>query len=432
MEKKCEREDMSAIDTERMKNLKKMRETLVYDAYYLQAENYLKHAQMARSKPRIDMFLDQCSRLKEEDSYRSLWNMTITPLGHAKQYSLKEIEDMTDNFQPYTLIKSTKYGRMFSCPTNEAITIKTWDFFWPNINTYSYHPSRFCNELEILTDDNPHACLMKLKGFCFQNILAVVYDETPIQFLSYVISDGESFRWKDRMKVATQLASLFTWLHEKQFAIGRMEPSSIMIDKDFNMKVIDFPFLVRVRDIPHNNLPDAPEADNVTETLKDDVYAFGILLLRLITNNKNIEGPYHCWIREELQGGKGSIVDKSVLLNCDGVLACGITKLATECLDEDPNARPDMKNVSDRLTNLLEVNYSVKRRLAEIHSPGYKCELVGYSFWIRMSEIGFEQRQVCVAISERPGEQFGQTRMISVLTLALAVGVVGFLLFKKH
>ncbi|KAL3324687.1 hypothetical protein AABB24_038679 [Solanum stoloniferum] len=212
---------------------------------------------------------------------------------------------------------------------------------------------------------------------------------------------GESFRWEDRMKVATQLASLFTWLHEKQFAIGRMEPSSIMIDKDFNMKVIDFPFLVRVRDIPHNNLPDAPEADNVTETLKDDVYAFGILLLRLITNKKSIEGPYHCWIREELQGGKGSIVDKSVLLDCDGVLACGITKLATECLDEDPNARPDMKNVSDRLTNL-------------------------------MSGIGFEQRQVCVAISERPGEQFGQTRMISVLTLALAVGVVGFLLFKKH
>lgn len=49
-----------------------------------------------------------------------------------------------------------------------------------------------------------------------------------------------------------------------------------------------------------------------------------------------------------------------------------------------------------------------------------------------MSEIGFEQRQVCVAISERPGQQFGQTRMISVLTLALAVGVVGFFLFKKH
>ncbi|WMV55079.1 hypothetical protein MTR67_048464 [Solanum verrucosum] len=401
MEKKCEREDMSAIDTERMKNLKKMRETLIYDAYYLQAENYLKHGKMAISKPRVDMFLDQCSRLQEEDSYRSLWNMTITPLGHAKQYSLKEIEDMTDNFQPYTLIKSTKYGRMFSYPTNEAITIKTWDFFWPDFNGYSYHPSRFCNELEILTDDNPHACLMKLKGFCFQNILAIVYDETPIQFLSYVISDGESFRWEDRMKVAAQLATLFIWLHEKQFAIGRMEPSSIMIDKDFNMKVIDFPFLVRVRDIPHNILPDAPEADNVTETLKDDVYAFGILLLRLITNNKSIEGPYHCWIREELQGGKGSIVDKSVLLNCDGVLACGITKLATECLDEDPNARPDMKNVSDRLTNL-------------------------------MSEIGFEQRQVCVAISERPGEQFGQTRMISVLTLALAVGVVGFFLFKKH
>ncbi|XP_049380438.1 probable receptor-like protein kinase At1g80640 [Solanum stenotomum] len=150
---------------------------------------------------------------------------------------------------------------------------------------------------------------MKLKGFCFQNILAVVYDETPTQYLSRVISE-ESFRWEDRMKVATQLASLFTWLHEKRFAIGRMEPSAIMIDKEFNIKVVDFSSLVRVRDIPHNILPNAPEADNVTETLKDDVYAFGILLLRLITNNKNIEGPYHWWILEELQGGKRSIVDK--------------------------------------------------------------------------------------------------------------------------
>ncbi|KAH0746413.1 hypothetical protein KY285_008070 [Solanum tuberosum] len=145
---------------------------------------------------------------------------------------------------------------------------------------------------------------------------------------------------------------------------------------------------------------DAPEADNVTETLKDDVYAFGILLLRLITNNKNIEGPYHWWILEELQGGKRSIVDKSVLLNCDGVLACGITKLAAECLDEDPNARPDMKNVFDRLTNLI-------------------------------TKTDPRRRQGCDVFSERPGEQFRQTRMMNVLTLALAVGCLGFL-FKKQ
>ncbi|KAH0777849.1 hypothetical protein KY290_009260 [Solanum tuberosum] len=409
MAKECEREDMSANISERMKSLKKMREKLVFDAYYLQAENYYKSGKMARYKPRVDLFLDHCSRLAEKDLYRSLWDMTPTPLGHAKPYSFKEIEDIAFKFDLCKLICRTKNGRMFSCQTDVAITIKTWDFFWPASNAYADHPSRFCNELEILTDDNPHPCLMKLKGFCFQNILAVI------------------------MKVATQLASLFTWLNAKRLAIGRMEPSAIMIDKEFNIKVMDFSFLVCVRDIPHNILPDAPEADNVTQTLKDDVYAFGILLLRLITNNKNIEGPYHCWILEKLQDGKGSIVDKSVMLTCDSVLSCGITKLETQCLDEDPNARPDMKNVFDRLTNLVEVNDLVKRHFrAEIHSPGYKCELVGNSFWIHISKTNVGKRQVRDVFSERPGEQFRQTRMISIATLALAVGGLGFLLFKKH
>ncbi|KAG5577074.1 hypothetical protein H5410_057208 [Solanum commersonii] len=344
---------MSAIDRERVKNLEKMREKLIHDAYYLQAENYHKSGKIVRYKPLVDSFLDHCSHLVEKNFYGSLWNMTPTPLGHAKPYNFKNIEDMTFKFQLCKLINVTKYGRMFSCRTDDAITIKTWDFFWPANNDCFDHPSRFCNELEILTDENPYSCLMKLKWFCFQNILAVVYDETPTQYLLRVISEDENFRWEDRMKVATQLASLFTWLHEKRFAIGRMEPSAIMIDKEFNIKVVDFSSLGRVRDIPHNILPDAPEADNVTETLKEDAYAFSILLLRLITNNKNIEGPYHWWILEELQGGKRSIADKSVLLNYDGVLACGITKLAAECLDEDPNARPDMKNVFDRLTNLV-------------------------------------------------------------------------------
>ncbi|KAH0712529.1 hypothetical protein KY289_008488 [Solanum tuberosum] len=311
MEKECEREDMSAKVSERMKSLKKMREKLIFDA--------------------------------------SLWNMTPTPLGHAKPYSFKNIEDMTFKFQLCKLINVTKYGRMF-----------------------------------------------------------IVYDETPTQYLSRVISEEESFRWEDRMKVATQLASLFTWLHEKRFAIGRMEPSAIMIDKEFNIKMVDFSSLVHVRDIPHNILPDAPEADNVTETLKDDVYAFGILLLRLITNNKNIEGPYHWWILEELQGGKRSIVDKSVLLNCDGVLTCGITKLAAECLDEDPNARPDMKNVFDRLTNL---NHGRAKLIITKTDP--------------------RRRQGCDVFSERPGEQFRQIRMMNVLTLALVVGCLRFL-FKKQ
>ncbi|XP_049381206.1 uncharacterized protein LOC125845708 [Solanum stenotomum] len=126
MEKECEREDMSAKVSKRMKSLKKMREKLIFDAYYLQAENYYKSGKIARYKPRVDYFLDHCSLLVEKDLYRSLWNMTPTPLSHAKPYNFKNIEDMTFKFQLCKLINVTKYGRMFSCRTDDTITIKTW------------------------------------------------------------------------------------------------------------------------------------------------------------------------------------------------------------------------------------------------------------------------------------------------------------------
>nr|XP_033510164.1 probable serine/threonine-protein kinase PBL18 [Nicotiana tomentosiformis] len=240
------------------------------------------------------------------------------------------------------------------------------------------------SELEILTDKNWHPCLMKLKGFCFQYKLAVVYDEKPDKYLSGVLRSGKDFGWDDRMKVATQLASLFTWLHERQFASGGMEPSSIMIDKattkqrriqdlmfvdfnsdlkliydnicDFNIKILNLGFLVRIKEedngvltIPYLNLLDAYEG---TRTLKSDVYVFGVLLVGLIAKNANT--PYYCWIVDELQRGKRSIVDKSLLRrDYNGELACRITKLAAEYLKVDLNARPDMKDVFANLSSMI-------------------------------------------------------------------------------
>ncbi|XP_070011123.1 probable serine/threonine-protein kinase PBL18 [Nicotiana sylvestris] len=161
------------------------------------------------------------------------------------------------------------------------------------------------SEVEILTDENRHPCLMKLKGFCFQYKFAVVYDEKPDNYLSDVLRSGKDFGWDDRMKVATQLASLFTWLHERQFAFNLVLRYYL---QDFNIKVLDFGFLVRVKEednrvltIPYLNLPDAPEAYEGTRTLKSDVYVFGV---GLVANNKNVYTAYYCWIVDELQRGK--------------------------------------------------------------------------------------------------------------------------------
>ncbi|KAH0737618.1 hypothetical protein KY290_036323 [Solanum tuberosum] len=104
------------------------------------------------------------------------------------------------------------------CLTECNIAIKTWDFFVPQLPFYADHPARFC------------------------------------------------FGWDGRMKVATQLASLFVWFHEKRYAFGTVRPKDIMIDKDFNIKVFDFGFLTSVTNednwgpLPYRAIREPPEA----------------------------------------------------------------------------------------------------------------------------------------------------------------------------
>lgn len=59
---------------------------------------------------------------------------------------------------------------------------------------------------------------------------------------------GTDFRLHGRINVATQLASLIAWLHEKQFTVRAIDLSDIMSDEDFNIKVFDFNFLAPIRE----------------------------------------------------------------------------------------------------------------------------------------------------------------------------------------
>ncbi|VFQ79665.1 unnamed protein product [Cuscuta campestris] len=144
----------------------------------------------------------------------------------------------------------------------------------------------------------------------------------------------------DIMRVATQLASLFTWFHERGFSSGGITPEGIMIDSIFSIKVFDFGFLAHVREedntVPtcYPVLPDVPDTRySGIRTLKADVYVFGCLLLELLGNR--LEEDYlapHTWAVEQRKAGKKSIVKKSLLQDNDE-LAFSITNITLECLN---------------------------------------------------------------------------------------------------
>ncbi|XP_019231043.1 PREDICTED: LEAF RUST 10 DISEASE-RESISTANCE LOCUS RECEPTOR-LIKE PROTEIN KINASE-like 1.5 isoform X2 [Nicotiana attenuata] len=226
---------------ERLENLEKLRKELARrgdEPFYFQKDNY------------ADSFMVICEKIQER-MQSSLWRMTLPPLGGAKPYRFDDLKDMIENFD-WDILKTT-YGRFYEGVIRDdkgvkvqEVTIKTWDFFCPRQKYYADHPYTFCNELEILTSEDPHPNLMKIKGFCFQEALAVVYDEKPTMFLSVLLHFDTDFRLRGRIKVATQLASLIAWLHEKQFTVRAIDLSDIMIDEDLNIKVFDFIYLAPI------------------------------------------------------------------------------------------------------------------------------------------------------------------------------------------
>ncbi|XP_060170812.1 probable serine/threonine-protein kinase PBL4 [Lycium barbarum] len=213
---------------------------------------------------------------------------------------------------------------------DREVTIKTWDFFYQCKPYYVDHPSRFCNELEMLTGEKPHPSLIKIRGFCFKHVLALVYDEKPTsKFLSDELhSAAEHFGWNGRLRVATQLASLFHWLHEREFLFGCVDSSTIMIDEDFNIKVFDFGFLTHISEEIIDGIEayyplcwdDAPEIASGIRDFKSDVYNFGLLLVELIFQRGNVSRTRN---RKELIGGRiRSILVKSLLQVDDEQASC--------------------------------------------------------------------------------------------------------------
>lgn len=337
-----------------MESIRKALDFWGYYPFYHQEDNFYNSKYPHSSFHDTFMLLCfQQQRLLEADD--SLLKMNPTSVGVAEPYSLEDLKGMTDNFSTECLIKKTMHGKVFRGSIQDCeVTIKTWDFFYPCQPCYVDHPSRFCNELELLTDEKPHSSLVKIRGFCFKHILAVVYDEKPTKFLSDELHfAGKDFGWHERMKVVTQFASLFAWLHERQFAFGCVDPSTIMIDKDFNIKVFDFGFLTHISGEQDTHYrvcwDDAPEIAEGIRTIKSDVYTFGLLIVELIFQKEKLSKPRH---RKELKDdGRRLKLDRSFLQVDEEQVSC-MRELVTECLEQDANVRPAMKDVFATLSHL--------------------------------------------------------------------------------
>lgn len=164
-----------------------------------------------------------------------------------------------------------------------------------------YGQSEFQQEVYVLSKlRHPH--LVTLVGVC-PEALSLVYEYLPNGTLHdhlFCRTSMTPLTWRVRASIAAQISSALLFLHTskpEKIIHGDLKPENIFLDSDFNCKIGDFricrlvpqetrncPLFCRITK-PQGLFPYAdPECQKTGDlTPKSDAYAFGIIVLQLLT-----------------------------------------------------------------------------------------------------------------------------------------------------
>ncbi|CAL9240980.1 unnamed protein product [Arabidopsis halleri] len=283
-------------------------------------------------------------------------------------FKYKELVSVTSNFSADNFIGRGGSSRVYrGCLSNgRLVAVKILKQTEDVLND-------FVAEIEIITTLH-HKNIISLLGFCFEDHnLLLVYNYLSRGSLEENLhgnkKDPLAFCWSERYKVAVGVAEALDYLHNtaSQPVIHRdVKSSNILLSDDFEPQLSDFG-LARWASISTTHIicsdvagtfgylaPEYFMYGKVND--KIDVYAFGVVLLELLSGRKPISSgcpkgqeSLVMWAKPILDDGKYSqLLDPSLRDNNNNNNDDQMQRMAlaaTLCIRRSPQARPKMSIV---------------------------------------------------------------------------------------
>uniref|UniRef100_A0A0C9RL02 TSA: Wollemia nobilis Ref_Wollemi_Transcript_12964_2687 transcribed RNA sequence n=1 Tax=Wollemia nobilis TaxID=56998 RepID=A0A0C9RL02_9CONI len=299
-------------------------------------------------------------------------------IGKPNIFSIEVLQEATQNFSPVYNIQGSVYKG----------TIDGKDYAIKQMK------GDVSEELKILQKVN-HSNLVRLEGYCIssEGQSCLIYEYAENGSLNAWLHEHESIPsksfsdlssawlpWKTRLQIALDVASGLQYIHEHttpSVVHKDVKSSNILLDSKFRAKIANFGMAksginVLTRHIVGTQGYMAPEylADGLV-TPKLDVFAFGVVLLELISGKEAIvrEGGIPLagktgllWTQikpimeeEDREEKLKNWIDPSLksAYPIDSVLRLAI--IAKACVNEDPGARPSLAEIVYKLSKALEV-----------------------------------------------------------------------------
>lgn len=289
------------------------------------------------------------------------------------EFSYEQLAKCTDNFSISKKIGSGAFGTVYYAEMNtKKVAIKRMDVT---------ESQQFKAEVEVLARVH-HTNLVELVGWCTQNSLYLVYEYvengTLRSHLEAPKKGAAPLTWASRVQIALDTARGLEYIHEytvPSYIHRDIKPDNILLDNELHAKVADFGLakLGEITGTVHNAGTHGYVAPEYVMggilSPKVDVYAFGVVLMQLISaknpivflddnNRRSLPSLFEDFLREPSAKEKlGDFVDptlKEVVLEDDdtGNSVWKMAKLSCECTNFNADDRPDMRNVVVRISSL--------------------------------------------------------------------------------
>nr|DAD39439.1 TPA_asm: hypothetical protein HUJ06_013762 [Nelumbo nucifera] len=287
-----------------------------------------------------------------------------------KIFSTEELKLATNNYNEECIIGQGGQGTVYKgiLPNHQAVAIKM-----SRIMDAS-QMEQFINEVVILTQIN-HRNVVKLLGCCLETevpLLVYEYISNGTLFHHIHQNNGILLSWEDRLRIATETASAFAYLHSKVSIpiIHRdIKSTNILLDEKYIAKISDFGVSKllptdqsQITTLVQGTLgyldPEYFHTSQLTE--KSDVYSFGVVLVELLTGKKplSFERPQEqrnlatYFISSMNENRLFELIEDRLVDEKNVEELCVVAKVAKRCLSQKDEERPTMEEVAMELQNL--------------------------------------------------------------------------------
>lgn len=268
---------------------------------------------------------------------------------------------------PAELIGRGKNGTLYKVTLNSGLNLAV-----KRIKDWEISKDEFKKRMQRIDKVKHQNVLPVVAYYCSQQEKLLVYEFQQNGCLFNLLhgsQNGKMFDWVSRLNVAVNIANALAFMHQELqndgIAHGNLKSSNILLNKDMDPYISEYGLMVidnqdqLPRPHQQETIQSSDSNHGVTNLYKSDIYAFGVILLELLTgkiliHNRGSElaNWVHSVVREEWTV---EVFDKALILEgASEEMMVNLLQVALRCINPSTDARPSMNQVTEMIISIKQ------------------------------------------------------------------------------